>query len=951
MCEELILSDHDEPSPSKSTTTESQVTVRSSPVVPETVPVCRQCHKKCLSNILSSSELSHSCANQRNNNHAPAVGVAPAPANPGSENDWQSFLLLGICANPVASLVKYDPFKTPEISVAPPTPENSVISDEGEKPRLCLTNGTCDDSMENRQGSAAQTSDDDSPQTEEHPYHSLSNSVQTLRRFGTLSSLEQFGSEAPDDAFETNCSSEESLDEDDECLGLDNEAFNHTSIMSWTARAGSFVAEKMAFFEKLDYRSGGGFFDRYLKSPEELKVNGDEAQEEETSGGTSGEEVWGTPTSGDLDDPLFVEVLNVMELNFPQPNESYSSDNMDDTELMMDELLMAPPITGAILRGLLPRRTLEPLIEEDFSDSSSSPSTSEVEVLLTHVFRMLPQSHQTGGRRVPTCAHPSRAAGAEALRPPRLPRKTPANQPQPARVSPRSGEKPRRFAQTTRTARPSPNMPRSESYRKIVEAAEDAVLEAADSSRGPPTPVLLFRHFRPAAKFASIERIPRTKSIRIFEFFNVRRTERRIYEKYPANALALKTFQEADDSDSAPSSDSPSKTPSKELKAGRRCSAICPNKTRSTLKLRLHFWFLLAEGKAPAHHPQWYTDVAFRKSKEVFRKASIPGELVEELNSPKITKLAALLNNIGGRWQVKEMATYADTVIEERKESVVDISGDLQEFIKRVAAEVDESSTTVYTSPQIPLPKINVGDPAYVKAADLSARDVERANFVFSIYDFEGNGTVDAVNLGDMLRALNLNPTLATIEKLGGTKKKNEKKLKVDEFLPIYSQVKKDKEQGNFDDFLEALKLYDKEENGTMMAAELAHTLLSLGERLSDVETDQVIADCLDKEDDEGFVPYELDSSKSRTGFRPIILYSFQSTQEEQGFSAFWKATVASLLTDEGYYLNLCCCKLDIDNVKRTIRQVLTRSQHRLRIRHPAGITCCPQPSQAAVPT
>lgn len=44
----------------------------------------------------------------------------------------------------------------------------------------------------------------------------------------------------------------------------------------------------------------------------------------------------------------------------------------------MDELLMAPPITGAILRGLLPRRTLEPLIEEDFSDSSSSPSSDPI---------------------------------------------------------------------------------------------------------------------------------------------------------------------------------------------------------------------------------------------------------------------------------------------------------------------------------------------------------------------------------------------------------------------------------------------------------------------------------------------------------------------------------------------------------------------------------------------
>jgi myosin light chain 6 len=58
----------------------------------------------------------------------------------------------------------------------------------------------------------------------------------------------------------------------------------------------------------------------------------------------------------------------------------------------------------------------------------------------------------------------------------------------------------------------------------------------------------------------------------------------------------------------------------------------------------------------------------------------------------------------------------------------------------------------------------------------------------------------------------------------------DEKKLKVDEFLPIFSQVKKDKEQGTFEDFLECLKLYDKEENGKMMAAELSHTLLSLGE-------------------------------------------------------------------------------------------------------------------------
>ncbi|GJQ85866.1 hypothetical protein Trydic_g15324 [Trypoxylus dichotomus] len=141
--------------------------------------------------------------------------------------------------------------------------------------------------------------------------------------------------------------------------------------------------------------------------------------------------------------------------------------------------------------------------------------------------------------------------------------------------------------------------------------------------------------------------------------------------------------------------------------------------------------------------------------------------------------------------------------------------------------------------------------------ADLSAKDVERATFVFGIYDFVGDGTVDAVNLGDCLRALNQNPTLATIEKLGGTKKKNEKKLKLDEFLPIYSQVKKDKEQGCFEDFLEALKTYDKEENGTVLSAELSNMFLALGEKLTDAETNEVLKDCMEPENEEGFTAYE----------------------------------------------------------------------------------------------
>lgn len=141
-------------------------------------------------------------------------------------------------------------------------------------------------------------------------------------------------------------------------------------------------------------------------------------------------------------------------------------------------------------------------------------------------------------------------------------------------------------------------------------------------------------------------------------------------------------------------------------------------------------------------------------------------------------------------------------------------------------------------------------------ASDLKDVEIEKAQFVFSVYDWEGSGQMDAVDLGNALRALNLNPTLDLIGKMGGTQKRGEKKVKFDEFLPIFSQVKKEKEQGCYEDFLECLKLYDKNEDGTMLLAELQHSLTALGEKLDDMELDNVFKDCMDPEDDDGNIPY-----------------------------------------------------------------------------------------------
>lgn len=66
---------------------------------------------------------------------------------------------------------------------------------------------------------------------------------------------------------------------------------------------------------------------------------------------------------------------------------------------------------------------------------------------------------------------------------------------------------------------------------------------------------------------------------------------------------------------------------------------------------------------------------------------------------------------------------------------------------------------------------------------------ITEAEFCFSIYDCDGTNKIDAYDIADVLRSLNCNPTLDLCEKLGATKKRGEKKLTVDEFLPIYEQV------------------------------------------------------------------------------------------------------------------------------------------------------------------
>ncbi|XP_078523412.1 myosin light polypeptide 6-like isoform X2 [Lissotriton helveticus] len=60
-------------------------------------------------------------------------------------------------------------------------------------------------------------------------------------------------------------------------------------------------------------------------------------------------------------------------------------------------------------------------------------------------------------------------------------------------------------------------------------------------------------------------------------------------------------------------------------------------------------------------------------------------------------------------------------------------------------------------------------------------------------------------------------------------RKLNTKMLGFDEFLPMLQTIAKNKDQGTYDDFVEGLRVFDKEANGSVMGAELRHVLVTLG--------------------------------------------------------------------------------------------------------------------------
>merc|ERR1712000_267679 len=136
------------------------------------------------------------------------------------------------------------------------------------------------------------------------------------------------------------------------------------------------------------------------------------------------------------------------------------------------------------------------------------------------------------------------------------------------------------------------------------------------------------------------------------------------------------------------------------------------------------------------------------------------------------------------------------------------------------------------------------------------AETINEIKSTFDLYDKTGKGEIDQICVGEAIRSLGYNPTQEVLSKaLNNAELKNMSTqfVKLNDFYPMLISVRAANEDFQDEEFIEALKVFDRKSNGVISSAELRYALTAMGEPLTKNEMDRLINEF---EDSSGCVNY-----------------------------------------------------------------------------------------------
>ncbi|KAL2081571.1 hypothetical protein ACEWY4_023424 [Coilia grayii] len=159
-------------------------------------------------------------------------------------------------------------------------------------------------------------------------------------------------------------------------------------------------------------------------------------------------------------------------------------------------------------------------------------------------------------------------------------------------------------------------------------------------------------------------------------------------------------------------------------------------------------------------------------------------------------------------------------------------------------------------APEPPKPAAPAIDLSAVKL-EFTPDQVEDYREAFGLFDKVGDNKVAYNQIADIMRALGQNPTNKEVKTILNNPTPEDmatKRVEYEQFLPMLQTVINNPNKAGFEDYVEGLRVFDKEGNGTVMGAELRIVLSTLGEKMTEAEIDALMQG---QEDENGCVNYE----------------------------------------------------------------------------------------------